>query len=370
MSNILFIGPYRQQDGWGVASRDYAKAFLHSQHEVTLNPIYLSTNVKTSYEDKWLDIAEKKVHHDYDIVIQNCLPPYFCKFADVMNVGLCFFESCNLQHIPWIDNINLLDMLLVASDFEKQSLIKAGVTIPIKVLPIPCDVSKFNEKLTLKQLFNYGHQFKFYCIGEHNRRKNVEDMILAFHREFIYDENVALVIKLSGASSEELTRSISQQLQSIKKNCGLYPHESKYRQEILITDRLTDKEIIALHNSCDCYVSSAFGESICLGALDALGFGKTPIVNKNSGTTQFIDNRTGFLVNSFEVPAIDRMRPLKELYRTQDTWFKIDVLDLQKQMRKAFSMSLSERQTRFVNSKERIEQHSYDNIGKIIDLIL
>ena len=370
MSNILFVGPYRQFDGWGIASRHYIKAFQQTSHEIFTRPVYLSNNASSSYSEEGIDVAERKYAHQYDIVVQNCLPFHFARYGDAFNVGLCFFESGNLELSSWIDSINLLDLLLVPSKFEKKCLKESGVTIPIKVVPVPYDSTRIQKKAVLTALNDHNDEFKFYFVGEFNKRKNIEDTVVAFHREFMYGENVRLVLKLSGADPQALFDDSSQQLDKIKEHCGLYPTVNQYRSEVLLTSPLNETEILALHNTCDCFLSTSYGESIGLGAMDAMAFGKTPIINKNSGTSQFIDQLNGFPVESFKVPAIDKNRPTPDLYKTSDTWYKIDILDLQAKMRSAFEVSLFEKQEKFVNSMEVMEKHSYQNIGKIIESIL
>ncbi len=41
--NILFVGPYRQPDGWGMATRSYIKALATKHKNITTRPVYLAT---------------------------------------------------------------------------------------------------------------------------------------------------------------------------------------------------------------------------------------------------------------------------------------------------------------------------------------
>ena len=43
--NILFIGPYRQDDEWGRKSRAILRALQRGDNQVTSRPIFLSTHV-------------------------------------------------------------------------------------------------------------------------------------------------------------------------------------------------------------------------------------------------------------------------------------------------------------------------------------
>ncbi len=43
--NGLFVGPYRQNDGWGMASRDYIKAISTQIPNLTTRPVYFTNNI-------------------------------------------------------------------------------------------------------------------------------------------------------------------------------------------------------------------------------------------------------------------------------------------------------------------------------------
>ena len=68
---ILFIGPYRQADGWGDAARHYIKALSHVG-DLAIRPIYLGS----SYCELDEDLLEYEFNDpkDYDVIIQNSLP--------------------------------------------------------------------------------------------------------------------------------------------------------------------------------------------------------------------------------------------------------------------------------------------------------
>ena len=50
--NILFIGPYRQDDEWGRKSRSILKILQKGNHSITSRPIFLSsTNQYNTYQE-------------------------------------------------------------------------------------------------------------------------------------------------------------------------------------------------------------------------------------------------------------------------------------------------------------------------------
>ena len=65
--NILFIGPYRQNDEWGRKSLAVLKGIQNTDHTVTSRPIYLSTSANYN---NYMERSETIIADHYDILIQ------------------------------------------------------------------------------------------------------------------------------------------------------------------------------------------------------------------------------------------------------------------------------------------------------------
>jgi hypothetical protein len=75
MKNVLFIGPYRQADGWGDASRSYIKAIASTNNNLTIHPNYFTNNIIDISEE--ISQYEQKFFDNYDIVIQKLFQDVF-----------------------------------------------------------------------------------------------------------------------------------------------------------------------------------------------------------------------------------------------------------------------------------------------------
>ena len=58
--NILYIGPYRQNDGWGYAARDYLLSLLTTEHNISAVPIYLNYSAAYQISNPLIQKAEKE----------------------------------------------------------------------------------------------------------------------------------------------------------------------------------------------------------------------------------------------------------------------------------------------------------------------
>jgi hypothetical protein len=92
------------------------------------------------------------------------------------------------------------------------------------------------------------------------------------------------------------------------------------------------------------------GEAFCIPAFDAVMFGKYPIVNRNSSMIEYVREFTGIGVDSHMAPAIASDRPLPFLYTGRDTWYQIDIMDLQRAMRYAFTFCDKKEQAKIAST--------------------
>ena len=362
----LFIGPYRQNDGWGAASRDYIKA-IHTQiSDLSCKPIYYIPKGCSDLEGDILS-CEKRRFSKVDTIFQTCLSQSFTPNNYAKNVGITMLETTDISKSVSVKIINELDEICVPSNQEAKCLKISGVTIPIKVISQPINIDFYKNNKDHKISFNNSvmdNSFKFYTIGEMVYRKNLLDIVTAFNLAFKHTDNVSLVIKTNTTAKH-----VREKIDDWKKRLNL---KKQYRQEIVITDRLSDLDLLGLHNHCDCFVSASYGESFCRPAAEALILGKTPIVTDNTGMTDFVNNDNGYIVQSKRIPVTpDRtgMAPQFDNYTANEYWYQPNVYQIAQSMKDIYNMSRKNKEE-YQKKKnlgiESMEQFSYENIGKKI----
>jgi glycosyltransferase involved in cell wall biosynthesis len=359
--NILYVGPYRQSDGWGLASKDYLLSLLTTNHNVASVPIYLNRSAICKISDKEILDSENVSFSSYDIVIQQNLPQCFAKVGhDNKNIGMLFLENNKLVSDGCF-NLNTLDEIWVTTEKEQKCLSNSKVNTPSKKVshPLPTESIKncLNNNITKKD-----NSYKFYFIGEYIQRKNIKDIVAAFHLEFHPSEPVELIIKtslpgLDPNSSEEKIRSDFDQ---IKKRLRI---RSNFRNEVIITEKLSEEKLFMLHRSCDCFVSASYGEAFCRPAAEALCFGNPVILAQNIGAVEMCDKEDCGVVSCQEQPVIMEDNSYIsgiDMYNGYETWSVPSILDLQKQMRSAYETRAK------VDGSKYIDKFSYKNIGSIL----
>ena len=376
MKNVLFIGPYRQNDGWGIGAQNYIRALIKSDINFTLRPIYMGNSICEcpveflEYEDNILPY--------YDAVIQNVLPhllDYNSKFGK--NIALIYTETTNWQNV-WASRLKRMDEIWVPSNSDVFNLQGSGIHHPpVKTIPIPLDVTKFNQSYETKELdelkrIKDNNGFVFYFIGEFIQRKGIDKLVQAFHTEFDTNENVYLLLKISkgGIDSNQLAKEINIYCNRVKSILRIYGDLTDYNKELFITNRLSDNDLNALHCLCDCFVMPSMGESWNLPCMDALGFGNVPIVIENTGPNHVVHCENGYVVSSYLDHIMVLDPPLPDIYTGRELWHNYSVSDLCGKMRKAFQNRYIDNITKSRRGIEDVYKLSYDNIAQEINKIL
>ena len=369
--NILYVGPYRQQSNTGLASQSYIKSLLSNpDNNITTRPIFLQGTLGEI--DPQILSCEQSLYESYDVSIQHNSPQaifYDGRFKK--NIAILFLETNDISHSESIFNINKMDEVWVSSDQEKKCLLKSGIHKPISVISQALDTefikTNIDHKLHLHHLVDA--TFKFYCIGDYIDRKNITDLIIAFNLAFDISDAVSLIIKtgMPGISPNDSNKRIEKEIETIKRKLNI---NKKYRKEIIITEQLSYKDILGLHNNCDCFIMPSRGESFCRSAAEALILGKTPIVTDNTGMSGYIDSNNGSLIKSHRVPVLLTDRASlgdTDMYTADEYWYQINIYDLIDNMKSAYSMYKTDRkkwQQKKEIGKQQIEQFSYQTIGK------
>ncbi len=369
---ILYIGPYRQQDGWGNASRLFLSALNKTGHDITIKPIFMGSSKIEGSLGPELDTLESNRFDNYDVLIQHTLPDYFEYHGDFgKNIGMFFSETGSLQYTNWISQCNLLDEIWVSSYIERDNLLDSGVTKPIKIVPIPTDVKKYQQSYDKLIVPQFEKIFNFYFVGEYIQRKNIPALLMAFNLEFGQAEPVNLVIKTNkgGVHPVQLLQQVQADIKHLKETLRVYHDLSRYPVETIITDFLSEQDMCKLHTSCDCFVMPSRGEAWSLPAMDALGFGKPVISTSNIGTSQFVNNENGWNVLSHTAPVLASDPPMVNLYTGRETWQNIDIIALRAAMREAF-----ENKEKYKNKSsvalDTVYEYTFEKVAEQIKCLL
>lgn len=363
-NKIVYIGDYTSGTGYSESSNRTILGLDSAGLDIIPRSLKLASQYVKPPE-KILEL-EKKSSLGAKIVIQHLLAPLFSYIGGFRNIGYFHLETTHMRPSGWQFYANLMDEIWVCSEQNRQACIDSGVTKPIKVVPIPADMSAYS--LEYPQ-FDFGNRYKFYHIGDYSTRKNTENLIKCYLEEFSRDDNVVLILKtyVESTSPQESFNIISNEIKKLKESLRKGPEEI-YPPIIIIPDYLSTNEVYGIHQSCDCFISLERAAAWNLPAFDAAGFGKWVIVNGWGGQTQFIKDQQNGTLLSYRMRSVYGMTrsPYQNLYTCHEKWAEPDLEEAKLCMRAAYEKNLVPKN----GSREIIESFDIKNFGKFLEGIL
>ena len=367
---VLYIGCYRDHTGWGQAAIDYILSMDSVGIDVVCRPLKLN-QTQGDLPHRILEL-EGKFSNGCNVCIQHVLPHYMDYSGRFdKNIALYATETSHFKRSAWTQRINTMDEAWVINSQSKEASLNSGVDIPIKIIPHACDTKKFDRRYNPLESQELLDNFVFYFIGDLTHRKNLPALLKAFHLEFDTNENVELLIKTSqyGLSPDECAEKVRGLCLDVKKNLKLYTSPEKYKEELIVTDRLTEEDICRLHTTCDCFVMPSHGEAWCIPAFDAMGFGKTPICTDVGGASDFLKNGGGSLVPGHQEPVFGMTETFEDIFTGDEDWIRVDIRKLQLEMRKVYETYKSDESSYAKlqeQGREAVENFSYEKVGQLI----
>lgn len=237
--NIFYIGPYRQNDFEGLASRNIIKS-IAQKHDIFIRPIYYSGTDLVSQLDNDMNKYEDSDLKKYDCLIQH-VKPIDCLHTQQFHKNIL---------IPIIEDYDFIDAFI---DFTIDKVLLDNDSL------VSDTYSKKSEHFDYdvyiehpKQIFDIGPLAalkKFYFVGEYKFNK---DIILSVIRSFIYLRNninteYALVLFIINISQGDINI-IQNYINETYKGVGAVHTINKI---VLIPIGMNADQIVAAHASAD-----------------------------------------------------------------------------------------------------------------------
>ena len=366
---ILYIAHYKESSGWSVAAKEHILALDNAGIDVVCRNVTL-TQDNPNIHPRLLEL-EKKDSSGCDVCIQHVLPHHLVgSKAFRKNIAYFVSESTSLKYIGWLQQLKQMDELWVPNWDLAKSLQTDGITAPIHVVGHPCNISRYKTKYQEINLPIADGVFKFYYIGDINDRKNLESIITCFHSEFDRSEPVSLILKVKkfGHNPEQCQSVIDGIIQKVQKDLRMYNDPSQYHRNVVITEDIEDKDICALHQYGDCFLSPTHGEAWALPSFDAMGFGSSPICSDYGGPKEFIGEGCGTLVGgSYSVcKCSDAAFP--DLFTGREYWFQPCEMQIRQAMRNKYEEHkkdpIGTKREWKLTGLEQAKLFSYEKIGQ------
>jgi len=331
--NIKYISLY-ETSGYGIAAKMYLKWLIKAGVNITWTPMIPGSGLGLGYEpydDNDIDDPELKsicnIDIPYDLVIVHTVPEYFpywkTREAGKKVIGMTVWET---DRIPdhWRNLVNAMDAVIVPTNWNQKVFEQCGTGVPVYALP---HISEFQGMPDSS--LNQDHQkFVFYSISDWTNRKTPSFTVDAFLKAFTNREAVKLILKTSDfdfTAQRKFTLPGLKKFRRIKGELDKKLRKFSHPPEIDLIDRKIGlKEIQAMHQNADCYISLCRAEGWCIPAYEAGWYGNPVVMTGFGGQTEFLKPDNSYLVD-FSPVAVTDSRGGKS-YTSNQQWAEPDIV--------------------------------------------
>lgn len=364
---VLYIGVWKDGTGWGNAAQNYIMALDQVGVDVVPRAVRLNTRTDTHIPERILEL-EQNDEQGADVCIQHILPDmmdYNGHFD--MNIGAFAAETSHFRNTNWAEKLNTMDQVWVFNSQMRNACERSYVYKPVAVVPHCFDISRYCQPSRPYPLPDIDGKFVFYTILEVTRRKNLVGLLKAFHLEFSPNEPVALLIKghVPGQSPAESGRILKSMIAEVKSGLRLYPSHEDYLNEILVTQWLSDDEMLRIHNTGDCFVLPSYGEAWGIPGFEAMASGTPVILTDEGGPGDYvISGESGLLLPSRLEPVFMRPEevPTRDIWVGNEDWSAPDLQALRRNIRSVYQCEKF-RDRLSGNGIDRACEYSWENVG-------
>ena len=313
--HIKYVGQ-SGTSGYASAAKGYLAQYVFDRKLVSWIPLLFdnSKNDKNHYVDALAETTIGVTYNSYDTLIIHSTPDIWRNLLNdhgknVDNViGYCTWETNKLPK-SWVDYINLLPEVWVPSTFNRECFINSGVISNVKVVP---HIWHPQELIDKNNITIYDHfrnvipknKYTFYSIGELHFKKGIEDLVKLFDKLNDDYPDTQLILKIHYKDY------------NVKNKLHCLDTVSKLTNKLgtsiyVITDNLTNKDILSIHSFGDCYVSLTKGEGFGLTIFDAFKHKKPVITTGYGGQLDYLTKNYSGLID-YKLDKINNVQPFNE----------------------------------------------------------
>jgi glycosyltransferase involved in cell wall biosynthesis len=270
-------------------------------------------------------------------------------FRERYNFG---FWAWELAKCPpeWLPVIGMVDEVWAPSRFIQDAF--AAVTEkPVTYMPLCVELPHFEKQARAKFALPDGSCLFLYAFDFHSYidRKNPSAAIRAFKAAFpSAADNAGLVLKImkGDPSSPKWEEMIS-----------LIDGDPRIH---VINEVMTRSDMLALMESCDCFLSLHRSEGFGRGPAEAMYMGKPVIVTGYSGNMDFTRPEASLLVEYQLIPVLKGQYVFEE----GQVWADVDIEHAAVQMRRVFEGEPEIRSIAKKGQSIMLSEFSYAQVGK------
>jgi len=322
MKNVLYVGPYRQNDEWGYTSKAFA-SLLASQKDINLvlRPIWFTGEENSKHVENLEPYELNNIMESKDVLIQHGLPSYINYNGDfTTNIGVLAVDS-RIDSLDWVNHLRLMDKIVVFSDFEKELLVDSGIE-PDQITALP-----FPPMFLINTINNLDLDLTgtiFYTTGSLDQKGGLQEILAAFLSTFSISDNAHLIVTCNNSSE------IQKVVTGLKQQLGIFDQPSYY-PNIIVIDTLAPEVVNYTHEIGDFFIDAGYNCIPSQNLLRAIAYNSIPIIPDNTKLFPDYD----FYIDTYDEIAIYAERAIENLWSGEFTWKRPRMDSIRNMMKKA-----------------------------------
>ena len=349
MKNVILRAPLLSCSGYGTHSRQIYRWLKTKDVNVVTQVVpwgITSWMINPELEDGIIGQImsdSRDIKETADVSIQVQLPNEWSVGLAKKNVGVSAFVETDQCNPKWVNNVNLMDMVIVPSEHAKQCVLNtSNPKTEIHVIPESFydSICKDNEDIDL----GIDTEFNFLVLGQltgnnpHNDRKNTFNTIKWICEEFKDNPDVGLVLKTNSGKNTKIDRSVTEKLiKSLIKEVRQGPYPKIH----LLHGNLSSSEVASLYKNekISALVSFTRGEGFGLPLLEAAASDLPVIATNWSGHLDFL-NKGKFVKVGYSLQQIHKSRVDGRIFLPNMKWAEPIEKDAKARLRKFYNSSV------------------------------
>jgi glycosyltransferase involved in cell wall biosynthesis len=235
------------------------------------------------------------------VTVRHAFPPNFSPPPAGRWVHI---QPWEFGHLPadWVAPLrDQVDEIWAPSHYVRRVYERSGVPAEkIQVIPWGVDPAVFTPEATPRLLPARSRdrtpeeRCAFLFVGGTIPRKGFDRVLEAYLAEFSPQHRVCLVIKDQGAQTFYRVGNLREQIIQAQA-------DPRAPEIVYFDEEFTPGQLASLYTACQCLVAPYRGEGFGLPILEAMACGVPAIVPRGGASDDFVDDQTGYLLDSREV---------------------------------------------------------------------
>jgi glycosyltransferase involved in cell wall biosynthesis len=289
--------------------------------KILLDEDYLQAHhkIQDPYWDKV--IQESSNVPDAPVRINHCIPNRIHPIKGKTNISFLNWETTKMPE-EWVPLLNnTCDHIFVTCNSLEKVIHESDIRVPVSTIGASIDIDKWTPEGPITTLTGVEKtDVKFLYNANFIPRKNFEDIITSFCLAFDGITDVVLILKTFAAANTAQQK--KQVTQAISGMAAKVSGVGKRPKISIVTDLMSETQIISFMRGCDVYVSSSRGEGFDCPLAQAMSMEKLIVSNRFLGHGDCLTDDNSINVDYHLIPAIDPSNPL---HKANQRWASNDI---------------------------------------------